>query len=97
MSPYISTLSLTYLSMCSLFLVFYQEIALIFMLFSFLFAIPTIAYQQMGDNEQFSMFFLSKIENQTQVSAYPWTWWEKLTFAQSFLSKHQICRLKIFV
>ena len=39
---------LTYLSMFSLFLVLYQEIALIFMLFSFLFAIPAIAYRQVG-------------------------------------------------
>ena len=36
------------LSMCSLFLVLYQEIALIFMLFSFLFVIPTISYRQVG-------------------------------------------------
>ena len=28
----------------------YQEIALIFMLFSFLFAIPTIAYRQVGQH-----------------------------------------------
>ena len=36
--------------------------------------------------------------NQTVVSAYPWTHWEKLTFDQGFVSKHQIfsfenCRL----
>ena len=42
------------------------------------------------------MFFLSKIENQTQVSAYPWTCWEKLTFDQSFLSKHQIFSFENF-
>ena len=28
--------------------------------------------------------------NQTEVSAYPWTCWEKVTFDQSFVSKHQI-------
>ena len=27
--------------------------------------------------------------NQTVVSAHPWTHWEKLTFDQSFISKHQ--------
>ena len=36
------------------------------------------------------MFFLSKIENQTEVSAYPWSCWEKLTFDQNFPSEHQI-------
>ena len=74
----------------------YQEIALIFMSFSFLFAIPTIAYRQVGDNEQLSMFFLSEIENRTQVSAYPWTCWEKLTFDRSLLSKHQIFSFENF-
>ena len=50
MSPplYIFILRLTYLSMFSLFLALYQEIALIFMLFSFLFAIPTIVSRQVG-------------------------------------------------
>ena len=47
---YIYTLTLIYLSMCIFFLVFYQEIALIFMLFSFLFAIPKIAYRQVGQH-----------------------------------------------
>ena len=28
--------------------------------------------------------------NQTNVSAQPWTCWEKITFDQSFVSKHQI-------
>ena len=28
--------------------------------------------------------------NQTDVSAYPWTRWEKITFNQSFFSKTQI-------
>ena len=28
--------------------------------------------------------------NQTNVFAQPWTWWEKITFDQSFVSKHQI-------
>ena len=28
--------------------------------------------------------------NQTDVSAYPWTRWEKVTFDQGFVSKHQI-------
>ena len=41
---------LIYLSMCSLFLALYQEIALIFILFSFPFAIPTIAYRQVGQH-----------------------------------------------
>ena len=27
--------------------------------------------------------------NQTDVSAYPWKRWEKITFDQSFVSKHQ--------
>ena len=27
--------------------------------------------------------------NQADVSAYPWTRWEKITFDQSFVSKHQ--------
>ena len=36
--------------------------------------------------------------NQTDVSAYPWTRWEKIIFDQNFVSKHQIfsfssCRL----
>ena len=43
-----------------------------------------------GNIEQLPMFFLSKTENQTGVSAYPWTCWEKLLFDQSFLSEHQI-------
>ena len=28
--------------------------------------------------------------NQTDVSSYPWTRWEKITFDQSFVPKHQI-------
>ena len=28
--------------------------------------------------------------NQTDVSEYPWTSWEKLTFDQTFISEHQI-------
>ena len=27
--------------------------------------------------------------NQTDVSGYPWTHWQKITFDQSFVSKHQ--------
>ena len=76
--------------MCIFFLVFYQEIALIFMLFSFFLVFLKLLTVKWGNIEQLSMFFLSKIENQTEVSAYPWTCWEKLTFDQSFLSKHQI-------
>ena len=41
---FISKLTLIYLSICSLFLVFYHEIALIFMLFNFVFSILTITY-----------------------------------------------------
>ena len=65
-----------------------------YLVFYLLFLLLTVKW---GDNEQLSMFFVSKIENQTQVSKYPWTCWEKLTFDQSFLSKHQIYCLKIFV
>ena len=32
-------------------------------------------------------------ENRTDVSAYPWTHWEKITFNQSFVSKHQMFSL----
>ena len=34
--------------------------------------------------------------NQTDVSAYPWTHWEKVTFNQSFVSKHQIFSFENF-
>ena len=39
--------------------------------------------------EQGNIRVLSKIENKADVSAYPWTCWEKLTFDQSFLSDHK--------
>ena len=46
-------------------------------------------------------FFLSEQQqsvtwrNQADVSAYPWTRWEKITFDQSFVSKHQIFSFEI--
>ena len=32
--------------------------------------------------------------NQTNVSAQPWTCWDKITFDQNFVSKHQILSFK---
>ena len=100
MSPYISTLRLTYLSMRSLFLVFYQEIALIFMLFSFLFAIPTFAYRQMGS--QWTIFNVLSKQNWKSNTGFcisldmvgEINFWSKLSLKASNLPFENFCLSK---
>ena len=83
-------LTLIYLSICNLFLVFIKKLLwylsyLVFICYS------CNCWTSSGATfNNFECFFLNKIENETDVFVYPWLCCEKSTLDQSFLSKHQI-------